>query len=74
MTQDEIIELARTVSNTPLNSTSTPDLFGVNQIVNFAKLVAEREREECAKVCDEYAGEDYDTVSDILAESIRARQ
>jgi hypothetical protein len=46
MTQDEIIELARTVSNTPLNSTSTPDLFGVNQIVNFAKLVAAKEREE----------------------------
>ena len=31
------------------------------------------EREACAKVCDEYTGPDYDTVSDILAGSIRAR-
>ena len=31
------------------------------------------EREACAKVCDEYTGQDYDTVSDILAAAIRAR-
>jgi len=31
------------------------------------------EREACAKVCDDYAGADYDTVSDILAAAIRAR-
>ena len=32
------------------------------------------EREACAKVCDEYTGQDYDTVSDILAAAIRARR
>jgi len=36
------------------------------------KLVA-AEREACAKVCEEYSGPDYDTVSDILAATIRAR-
>ena len=39
----------------------------------FAELVRADEREACAKVCDEYTGPDYDTVSDILAGSIRAR-
>ena len=36
---------------------------------NFAKLVAEREREACAKVADEWP--DYDVEG--LAETIRAR-
>ena len=36
------------------------------------KMVA-IEREACAKVCDDYTGQDYDTVSDLLAEAIRAR-
>jgi hypothetical protein len=47
----------------------------------FAKRISEIawsngqyiEREACAKVCDDYEGEDYDTVSDILSIAIRAR-
>lgn len=46
--QDEIIGMARQISNTPLDATSTPDLFGVKQIEAFAKLVAAKEREACA--------------------------
>jgi hypothetical protein len=51
MTKDEIIEMARQVK--------MPYFFTDGTIVNivkleaFAKLVAEREREECAKLCDE---------------------
>jgi hypothetical protein len=41
MTTDEIIEMARQASNTPIDETSTPDLFGVNQIVKFAKRIAD---------------------------------
>ena len=43
------------------------------QLEAFAALVRADEREACAKVCDEYTGQDYDTVSDILAAAIRAR-
>lgn len=46
----EIIEMARQVSNTPLDATSTPELFGESQIVAFYKLVAAKEREGCKKV------------------------
>jgi hypothetical protein len=33
----------------------------------------EIEREDCARLCENYTGEDSDTVSDILAGYIRAR-
>ena len=39
---------------------------------HFAKLVAEAEREACAKVADYYSMHDQDTPADI-AEAIRAR-
>lgn len=55
MTQDEIIAMARQISNTPLDATSTPDLFGVKQIEAFAKLVAAYERERCACECEKDA-------------------
>ena len=56
MTRDEIIEMARQVSNTPIDATSTPDLFGVNQIVKFAKLVAQHEREVCIDMVAMFGG------------------
>jgi hypothetical protein len=48
MTRDDIIRMAREVSNTPLDHHATPDLFGVSQIERFAALVAAAEREACA--------------------------
>ena len=33
----------------------------------------ELEREACARLCENYTGEDSDTVSDILASYIRSR-
>lgn len=47
MTRDDIIRMAREVSNTPIDHHATPDLFGVNQIERFAALVAAAEREAC---------------------------
>ena len=44
MTQDEIIEMAKTV-----RSSGYWDAF---DLINFAKLVAAKEREACAKVCE----------------------
>lgn len=45
----------------------------LEELKAFESLVRADEREACAKVCDDYNGEDYDTVSDILAAAIRAR-
>ena len=45
MTQDEIIEMAKTV-----RSSGYWDAF---DLINFAKLVAEKEREACAKLCED---------------------
>ena len=67
MTQDEIIEMARQVEFN----------VGFKWCVNFieleafAKLVAAKEREACAKVCEQVKGEMYSVNGCIAA--IRAR-
>jgi len=68
MTQDEIIEMA---NKAELCQCIWIDDEGpeIASLVTFSKLVAEKEREACAKVCEdsvEYAG-------DELARQIRAR-
>ena len=77
MTQDEIIEMARQAG-------FWKDLFGYPEFKNhvevFAKLVAAKEREACAKVCIEH-GKDwgermlfgFQATLDDAAEAIRAR-
>jgi len=66
MTQDEIIEMA----NKAFDESSFTDA----EVICFAKLVAQHERESCAKVCD-----NLETASDAefygyeFAEAIRAR-
>jgi hypothetical protein len=72
MTQDEIIEMAVKAGIAQVVAEANIDIMEA-----FAKLVATKEREECAKVCNEladasnlvYAG----TVAMKCAESIRAR-
>jgi hypothetical protein len=61
MTQDEIIEMTRQAGGFD----ATPKF-----LETFAKLVAEHERETCAKVCEEYVG--YGTRTEFAA-TIRAR-
>ena len=51
MKREEIIRMAREVSNTPIDHHTTPDLFGVSQIERFAALVAAAERERFALEC-----------------------
>ncbi len=48
MKQDEIIVMARQVGYTPFEA-----LKWEQALTNFAKLVAAKEREECAKLCEE---------------------
>ena len=70
MTQDEIIEMAKSINE----DWWLDDI----DLQAFAKLVAEAEREACAKVCDARATE-YDgfteeqNASEKLATTIRGR-
>ena len=76
MTRDEIIDMANKarayIDRHFLVASST----GIASFEHFARLVAEREREECAKLCDEleYYEDDGSILSgEYWAKSIRAR-
>jgi len=68
MTKEEIIDMARQAGLPEAIIEMTPIAFE-----RFAKLVAEKEREACAKVCDAYDNGRYSNAADLCAESIRAR-
>ena len=68
MTQDEIIEMAREAGF----EIDCCSLDWHKRITAFAHLVAAKEREACAKVCDE-VGEHPSLTPQHCAESIRAR-
>jgi hypothetical protein len=53
MTQDEIIEMARQSSFSPHWEFEKCLVCNPDSLCHFAKLVAEKEREACAKVCEE---------------------
>ena len=66
VTQDEIIEMARQAG-------LDPDLWNyTDAFETFAKLVAKREREACAKIADEWAV-GWPHPSQSIAEWIRKR-
>jgi hypothetical protein len=68
MTQDEIVEMARQAGMDYLQYLS-PEAF--EKVVVFSKLVAQHEREACAKVCDDWSAWHGDTK--IISKAIRAR-
>ena len=78
MTQDEIDDLARQARNIWSESKTTE---GMSFFLNtFAKLVAAKEREACAKVCEEHGKVwaerfllGYQATLDDAADAIRAR-
>jgi hypothetical protein len=72
MTQDEIIEMARD-SGMELYGLGKDRARFVHHLVAFANLVAAKEREACAKVCEEYAIGLERNYSEIIADKIRAR-
>ena len=71
MTQDEIMEMAQKCRLIG----SDPRLYGMymDALLSFAKLVAEAEREACAKVADAYADGLERNYSEIIADAIQAR-
>ena len=77
MTQEEIIEMARQAGMAAgLFHSSTGEVLvwdaEIKHLEAFAKLVAAKEREACAKVCEE-VGEHPSLTPQHCAESIRAR-
>jgi hypothetical protein len=66
MTKDEIIEMWK--------NSSDLEIIGMpySMIEGFAKLVAEKEREGCASIADEWAV-GWPHPSTVIAERIRAR-
>jgi len=78
MTQDEIIEMAieaEFVSHgKPSDEESELFVCVDKDIYKFAKLVAEKEREACALICDEcFKSKTNRDYSDFIAICIRAR-
>ena len=74
MTQDEIIEMARQSGAYRRDIGGSIEFLEVFILERFAKLVAEKEREACAKICDEFfKGNKSINYSDTIAICIRAR-
>jgi hypothetical protein len=70
MTQDEIIEMAKQAGYNGPNIA----VFTTKDLETFAKLVAQHEREACAKIADQYVGQDLEhNFSALVAHNIRAR-
>jgi len=77
MTQDEIIELAKKCGAYSASNVDGALLFWSElQVEAFAKLVAEKEREACAKYVEEYETDNDITATwlNIIADAIRARE
>ena len=72
MTQDEIIELAKQASFTENSGFKGCFVCNPLSLEYFAKLVAEKEREACAKIADEWAV-GWPHPSQSIAEWIRKR-
>ena len=72
MTQDEIIEMAQECNLIGMR----PHLDGIysESLVAFANLVAAKEREACAKVCESYLSESpHSWGGTTMSAAIRAR-
>ena len=70
MTQDEIIEMAKQ-TQMPFYW-RTGEITYLDKLEAFAKLVAQHEREACAKIADEWSV-GWPHPSEVIAERIRAR-
>lgn len=71
MTQDEIIEMARRAG---FKGQLTYNWCEFEELEAFAKLVAEREREECAKVAEDFLTSGRSPLGRSIGNAIRARQ
>jgi len=72
MDTEEIIEMAKQ-SGAMFDHMTWVERDLLPMFERFAKLVAEKEREECAKICDEQANGAYWEGADVCAWAIRER-
>jgi len=73
MNDEEIIEMAHKSGLHIATDVNWMPIIGLEYLEKFAKLVAEKEREECAKIADSYADGLERNYSEIIADKIRAR-
>jgi hypothetical protein len=75
MTQDEIIKVAHKAGLHIATDVNWMPIIGLKYAEAFAKLIAQQEREACAKVCDvlAYHPEFASDVTKLAAMAIRAR-
>jgi len=74
MTQDEILDMADECGLAGYFELDG-DSVGQLMVTAFAKLVAEKEREACAEICDEFfKGNKNINYSDTISICIRARE
>jgi hypothetical protein len=71
MTKDEIIEIAESCGWDKGNTWDDCMRCSPFNIESFAKLVAQHEREECAKVCESW--QEWGADGELLSKAIRAR-
>jgi hypothetical protein len=69
MTQTEIEHMWKVASNDPNHDTNWNDAV----VIAFANLVAQHEREACAKVCEDLDAWNMYDPSSTAAKAIRAR-
>ena len=75
MTQEEIFEMARQAGFEGCAELTWEDVVCTEELVAFAKLIAEHEREKCAKLMDEMAVKDNLTnYYKAAANAIRSRE
>jgi hypothetical protein len=72
MTEDEIKRMAKEAGFEGCAELTWEDVICTEELVAFAKLVAQHEREACANVCDEVLANDWEGKL-ICASTIRAR-
>ena len=70
MTEEEIIDMVMQIGGCDRPEDDSPAL---KMFVTFAKLVAEHEREACAKICDSFQARDVGMQPAECAGAIRAR-
>ena len=58
MTKEDIIRMAQEAGFEGCAELTWEDVICTEELIAFAKLVAQHEREACAKLCDEIATED----------------
>jgi len=59
MTKEEIIEMAKQAGLHIATDVNWMPIIGFEYAEKFAKLIAEKEREECAKICSEFPDVGY---------------